>query len=179
MQEGRFKSFSEGSGREPWPCIIHVPGQHFIIISLATLLPHSCFLSSAGDSQASGSLPQRSFTWVSQINSFSYSCWVCSDTRKVGAQFTAHCRWKGLLEHPSPHGQLWGWEGAVLLYKSFCVYGVSPPKTSAIVVNITTFPAQVEQVPVYISQHASMCAVIYFSLAPPPNRLFHQLSMVA
>lgn len=69
--------------------------------------------------------------------------------------------------------------------EQFCSTRVSvfmafpPLKTSAIVVNITTFPAQVEQVPVYLSQHASMRAVIYLSLAPPPNYLFHQLSMVA
>lgn len=88
-------------------------------------------LSSTGDSGASGNLPQMSFIQFLgvRISSFWYSClmWVCPDTRKVGAEFSAHCSWKGLLEHSSPHEQLWGWEGAVLLHMSFHVNGISPP----------------------------------------------------
>lgn len=52
-------------------------------------------------------------------------------------------------------------------------------KTSAIAVNITTFPTHMEWVPVYLNQCAWMHAAIYFSLAPPPNHLFHRLSKVA
>lgn len=111
------------------------------------------------------------------MKSFSYSsqAWVCSNTvmAKVGAEFAAYCC---NIPHPA-----WGWEGVVLFYMSFHVYGISPTPQDfcCVVVNITTFLTKTKLVPVDLNQHSQMRAVIYFSLAPPPNYLFHRLSMVA